>query len=30
MAILWYIGMRYYRRRQGVNLGRLFQEIPPE
>jgi APA family basic amino acid/polyamine antiporter len=30
MAILWYIGVRYYRRRQGVNLGRLFQEIPPE
>ena len=30
MAVLWYIGVRVYRRRQGVNLGRLFQEIPPE
>jgi amino acid transporter len=30
LAIVWYIGVRMYRRRQGVNLGRLFQEIPPE
>jgi len=30
LAILWYIGVRMYRRHQGVNLGRLFQEIPPE
>ena len=30
LAALWYVGIRFYRRRQGVNLGRLFQEIPPE
>ena len=29
-AAVWYFGVRLYRRRQGVNLGRLFQEIPPE
>ena len=29
VAALWYVGIWYYRRRQGVNLGRLFHEIPP-
>jgi basic amino acid/polyamine antiporter, APA family len=29
-AALWYVGIYLYRRRQGVNLGRLFHEIPPE
>ncbi len=29
-AALWFIGMYLYRRRQGVNLSRLFHEIPPE
>jgi APA family basic amino acid/polyamine antiporter len=30
IAIVYYIGVRLYRSRQGVNLARLFQEIPPE
>lgn len=30
LAIVWYIGVRLYRRSQGVNLTRMFQEIPPE
>ena len=29
-AAIWYIGMYYYRRAQGVNLSRLFHQIPPE
>lgn len=29
-AACWYLGVWYYRHRQGVNLGRLFHEIPPE
>ena len=29
-AAIWYIGMYYYRKAQGVNLSRLFHEIPPE
>lgn len=30
LAVVWYVGMRLYRRSQGVNLASLFQEIPPE
>jgi len=30
LASLWYIGVRLYRRSQGLNLSRMFQEIPPE
>lgn len=30
IAIVWYIGARLYRRNQGVQMARVFQEIPPE
>jgi amino acid transporter len=30
VAIVWYIGARLYRRNQGIQMDRLFQEIPPE
>ena len=29
-AAIWFIGMYYYRKSQGVSLTRLFHEIPPE
>ena len=30
VAVLWYIGNSFYRRQQGMQLGKLFQQIPPE
>lgn len=30
LAALWYVGVRAYRARQGINLQQVFAEIPPE
>lgn len=30
IAIIWYLGVWVYRRSQGIDLARTFQEIPPE
>ena len=30
IAIVWYVGVWAYRRSQGIDLARTFQEIPPE
>jgi amino acid transporter len=30
IAIVWYLGVWMYRRSQGIDLSRAFQEIPPE
>jgi hypothetical protein len=30
IAIVYYIGVRLYRRRQGMPLAQAFAEIPPE
>lgn len=27
---VWYYGMKWYRRRQGIDLGLSFKEVPPE
>src|SRR5919204_587017 len=30
IAVVWYLAVWGYRRMQGINLTRTFQEIPPE
>ena len=30
IGIIYYIGVRLYRRSQGMQLGQTFAEIPPE
>lgn len=30
LAAIWYLGVRWYRARQGINLAAVFAEIPPE
>lgn len=30
IAMLWYLGVYLYRRRQGISLANTFKEIPPE
>ena len=29
-GLLWYLGARYVRRRQGIDIDRVYAEIPPE
>ena len=29
-GLLWYVGARYIRRQEGVNIDRVYAEIPPE
>ncbi len=29
-AFLWYFGAKWYRKKQGIDLGMAFQQIPPE
>jgi hypothetical protein len=30
IAVVWYLAVWAYRRMQGIDLTRTFQEIPPE
>ena len=29
-GLLWYVGARYIRQQEGVNIDRVYAEIPPE
>ena len=29
-AVFWYLGVSFYRRQQGIPMGKLFATIPPE